>query len=141
MARVTTSRRRPLGEFELIARMARALPLRGEGVVLPVGDDCAVVAPPRGEELCLTVDEVVEDVHFDRRFTPHDIGWKALAVNLSDLAAMGARPLWVLAVARGEPPDRILGVARGIAACARRYGAGVVGGNVARAPALSVAIT
>jgi thiamine-monophosphate kinase len=99
---------------------------------------------PRGEELCLTVDEVVEDVHFDRRFSPGDVGWKALAVNLSDLASMGARPLWALvalAFPRGEPPARILGVARGIAACARRYGVAVVGGNVSRAPALSVAIT
>ena len=48
--------------------MARVLPLRGEGVVLSVGDDAAVVAPPAGEELVLTVDEVVEGVHFDRRF-------------------------------------------------------------------------
>ncbi len=135
---------KPLGEFDLIARMTRVLPLRGEGVVLPVGDDAAVVAPPRGEELCLTVDEVVEDVHFDRRFTPGDIGWKALAVNLSDLAAMGARPLWALvalAFPRDEPAARILGVNRGIAACARRHGVAVVGGNVSRAKALSVAIT
>jgi len=133
-----------LGEFELIARMARVLPLRGEGVVLPAGDDAAVVAPPRGEQLCLTVDEVVEDVHFDRRFAPADVGWKALAVNLSDLAAMGARPLWALvalAFPRGEPVARVLGAARGIAACARRYGVAVVGGNVSRAPALSISIT
>ena len=136
--------KRHLGEFELIARMARVLPLTGEGVRLGVGDDTAVVAPPRGEELCLTVDEVVEGVHFDRRYAPGDVGWKALAVNLSDLAAMGARPLWVLvalAFPRGEPPARLLGVARGIAACARRFGVAVVGGNVSRAPALSVAIT
>ncbi len=133
-----------LGEFDLIARMARVLPLRGEGVVLSVGDDTAVVAPPRGEELCLTVDEVVEDVHFGRGFTPGDIGWKALAVNLSDLASMGARPLWALvalAFPREEPPARILGVARGIAACARRYRIAVVGGNVSRARALSIGIT
>jgi thiamine-monophosphate kinase len=124
--------------------MARVLPLRGEGVVLGVGDDAAVLAPPRGERLVATVDEVVEGVHFDRRFTPGDIGWKALAVNLSDLAAMGARPLWgllALAFPREEPPARILGVARGIAACARRFGLAVVGGNVSRAPALSIAVT
>jgi thiamine-monophosphate kinase len=136
--------RRAGGEFDLIARMARVLPLRGEGVVLPVGDDAAVVAPPRGEELVLTVDEVVEGVHFDGRFTPGDIGWKALAVNLSDLAAMGARPLWALvalAFPRRTPGARILGVARGIAACARRHRIAVVGGNVSRGPALTVAIT
>lgn len=136
--------KRPLGEFDLIARMARVLPLGGEGVVLSVGDDAAVVAPPAGEELVLTVDEVVEGVHFDRRFEPGDVGWKALAVNLSDLASMGARPLWALvalAFPREEPAARIVGVARGIAACARRHGLAVVGGNVSRAGALSVAIT
>jgi thiamine-monophosphate kinase len=135
---------RPLGEFELIERLARVLPLEGEGVILGLGDDAAVVAPPRGEELVLTVDEVVEHVHFDRRFTPGDVGWKALAVNLSDLAAMGARPLWALvalAFPRDEPAARILGVARGIAACARRHGLAVLGGNVSRAPALSLSIT
>jgi len=133
-----------LGEFELIERIARLLPLRGEGVVLGVGDDAAVLAPPRGEQLVATVDEVVEGVHFDRRFTPGDAGWKALAVNLSDLAAMGARPLWglvALAFPREEPAARVLGVVRGIAACARRFGMTVVGGNVSRAPALSVSIT
>ncbi|HYD41767.1 MAG TPA: thiamine-phosphate kinase [Anaeromyxobacter sp.] len=133
-----------LGEFALIDRITRLLPLRGEGVVLGPGDDCAVLAPPRGEELVATVDEVVEGVHFDRRFTPADIGWKALAVNLSDLASMGARPLWglvALALPREERAARVLGVMRGVAACARRFGLAVVGGNVSRAPALSVSIT
>jgi thiamine-monophosphate kinase len=136
--------RRPAGEFDLIARIARVLPLRGEGVVLGVGDDAAVVAPPRGEQLVLTVDEVVEGVHFGPGFSPEEIGWKALAVNLSDLASMGARPLWAL-LALAFPPEtparRIVGLARGVAACARRHGAAVVGGNVTRARALSVAIT
>ena len=135
---------RPLGEFELIERMERVLPLRGEGVLLSVGDDAAVVSAPAGEALVLTVDEVVEGVHFDGRFAPGDIGWKALAVNLSDLAAMGARPLWALValcVPREERAGRILGVVRGVAACARRYGIAVVGGNVSRAKALSLCIT
>jgi len=133
-----------MGEFELIERMTRLLPLRGEGVVLSVGDDTAVLRPPPGEQLAATVDEVVEDVHFDRRFTAADIGWKAMAVNLSDLAAMGARPLWALvamALPRAMEPARVLGVARGMAACARRHGIAVVGGNVSRGPALTVAIT
>jgi thiamine-monophosphate kinase len=132
------------GEFDLIDTMARVLPLGGEGVVLGVGDDAAVLAPPRGEALAVTVDEVVEGVHFDGRFTPGDIGWKALAVNLSDLAAMGARPLWglvALAFPRETPRARVLGVVRGIAACARRHGLAIVGGNVSRGPALTVSIT
>jgi thiamine-monophosphate kinase len=86
----------------------------------------------------------VEGVHVDARFTAEEVGWKALAVNLSDLAAMGARPLWAL-VALGVPPGtspgRLAGVARGLGACARRYGITVAGGNVTRAPGLSLTIT
>jgi thiamine-monophosphate kinase len=136
--------RPPPGEFELIAAFTRALPLRGEGLVLGPGDDAAILAPPAGEELCATVDAVEEGVHFDRRFTPFDVGWKALAVNLSDLAAMGARPLWALValgVPAGTPAARLAGVARGLGACARRHGIAVAGGNVSRAPGLSVTVT
>jgi thiamine-monophosphate kinase len=133
-----------LGEFELIREFTRALPLRGEGVLLGVGDDAAVLAPPPGEALVATVDAVVEGVHFDGRFTPEDVGWKALAVNLSDLAAMGARPLWALVALgfpRETPAARLLGVARGAGACARDHRIAVVGGNVSRASELSVTVT
>jgi thiamine-monophosphate kinase len=110
-----------------------------------VGDDAAVLAPPRGEDLVATVDEVTEGVHFDGRFRPFDVGWKALAVNLSDLAAMGARPLWAL-VALEIPPEaagEANAMARGLAACARRCAPGlaVVGGNVSRAAARSLVVT
>jgi thiamine-monophosphate kinase len=134
----------PRGEFELIAAFTRALPLAGEGVVLGPGDDAALLEPPPGEELVATVDAVEEGIHFDGRFTPADIGWKALAVNLSDVAAMGARPLWALValgVPRGESAARLAGVARGLGACARRYGIAVAGGNVTRAPGLSLTVT
>jgi thiamine-monophosphate kinase len=137
-------RARPTGEFELIAAFTGALPLAGEGVLLGPGDDAALLRPPPGEELVATVDAVVEGVHFDRRFTPADVGWKALAVNLSDLAAMGARPLWALValgVPPGTPPARLAGVARGLGACARAFGIAVAGGNVTRAPALSLTVT
>jgi thiamine-monophosphate kinase len=138
-----TARRRQ-GEFELIAAFTRALPRSGEGVLLGPGDDAALLRPPRGEELVATVDAVAEGVHFDARFTPFEIGWKALAVNLSDLAAMGARPLWAL-VALGVPPGtgpaRLAGVARGLGACARRHRVAVAGGNVTRAAGLSLTVT
>jgi thiamine-monophosphate kinase len=91
-----------------------------------------------------TVDAVAEGVHFDGRFAPEDVGWKALAVNLSDLAAMGARPLWALcalAVPRGADPARLSRVGRGLAACARRFGVALAGGNVSRGPALSLTVT
>jgi thiamine-monophosphate kinase len=135
---------RPQGEFELIAAFTRALPLAGEGVVLGPGDDAALLRPPPGEELVATVDAVEEGVHFDGRFTPEEVGWKALAVNLSDLAAMGARPLWALValgVPAGTSPARLAGVARGLGSCARRHAVAVAGGNVTRAPGLSLTVT
>ena len=131
-------------EFQLIDLFTRALPRSGEGVVIGVGDDAAVLRPPRGEVLCATADALVEDVHFDRRFAPEDVGWKALAVNLSDLAAMGARPLWALvalAVTGRETPGRLVRIARGLGACARRHGVAVAGGNVTRARELSLTVT
>ncbi|MGA8891004.1 MAG: AIR synthase related protein, partial [Anaeromyxobacteraceae bacterium] len=92
----------PRGEFRLIERFTRPF-TRGEGVLVGIGDDAAVLRPPRGEDLVATVDAVVEGVHFTPAFAPEDVGWKALAVNLSDLAAMGGRPLWAL-VALATPP-------------------------------------
>jgi len=132
------------GEFALIDRFVRAVPTRGAGVAVGPGDDAAVLRLAPGEELVATVDAVVEGVHFDRRSSPADAGWKALAVNLSDLAAMGARPLFAL-VALGLPagtPERTaLGIARGLGACARAHRVAVVGGNVSRARDLSVTVT
>ncbi len=131
-------------EFELIDLFTAGAERRGEGVVVGIGDDAAVLRAPRGEDLVMTVDSVVEDVHFDRRFPPADIGWKALAVNLSDLAAMGARPLWALCalgVPPGESGRRLAGIGRGLAACARNFGTVLVGGNVTRARDLSLTVT
>ncbi len=133
-----------MDEFQLIRRFTAPAPRRGAGVLLGIGDDAALLAPPRGEALVATVDAVVEGVHFDARFRPEEIGWKALAVNLSDLAAMGARPRWALcalALPRGAAPARLLGVGRGLAACARRFGVALVGGNVTRARQLSLTVT
>lgn len=108
------------------------------------GDDAAVLRPRPGEDLVATVDAVVEGVHFDASFGPRDIGWKALAVNLSDLAAMGARPmhaLVALALPPGASPRTATEIARGLGACARAYGTAIVGGNVTRAGELSVTVT
>jgi thiamine-monophosphate kinase len=135
---------RPPGEFELIDLFTRALPLQGGEVVLGPGDDAAVLRPRRGEDLVATVDAVVAGVHFDARATPADVGWKALAVNLSDLAAMGARPvaaLVALALPRGTRAAAVRGLARGLGACARAHRIPVAGGNVTRAEALSVTVT
>ncbi len=135
---------RPPGEFEIIALFTRALPLAGREVVVGPGDDAAVLRPAPGEDLVATVDAVVAGVHFDGRASPADVGWKALAVNLSDLAAMGARPvaaLVALGLPRGTRAATVRGLARGLGACARAHRTPVVGGNVTCADALSVTVT
>lgn len=126
------------GEFALIERIRSALPRGGEGVVLGVGDDCAVLTPPPGERLVATVDMLVEGVHFHRSALDGEgLGRRALAVNLSDIASMGARPLWAL-VSLGLPAwvdDGFLAALyRGIGDLATRYGLAVVGGNLTRLP-------
>ncbi len=108
------------------------------------GDDCAVLAPSRGQ-LCLTTDALVEGVHFTRpAFSPQDIGHKALASNLSDLAAMGAHPAWMLC-ALGLPDDfsvaELEALADGMAALANAHGVDLLGGNVTKSPVLSVTLT
>jgi thiamine-monophosphate kinase len=124
-------------EFELIARyFTRATPSAASGITLGPGDDCALVAPAPGMELAITTDMLVEGTHFLPDTDPGQLGWKTLAVNLSDLAAMGARPRWVLLA--GALPDAdegwIAAFADGFFKCAKRYGAEVIGGDTTRGP-------
>ena len=126
-----------IGEHALISRITQRL-ARPSWVLVGPGDDAAVVRPERGTFDVLTTDAIVEGVHFDRRFVPPDaIGHRALAVNLSDLAAMGARPRAALLsfVLPDELEiaqiDRILD---GMIALADRYRVAVVGGNISRTP-------
>ena len=130
------------GEFSLIERFLAEFPRAR--VPLGPGDDCAVLAPSKGP-LCVTTDAVVEDVHFTRaHFSPEDIGHKALAVNLSDLAAMGATPRWFLcavALPRDFPEPHLRRIARGMSALAREHRIALVGGNFTSARELSLTLT
>ncbi|MFL5357043.1 thiamine-phosphate kinase [Archangium sp.] len=134
--------KKPAGEFTLIDLFLSQFP-RARVPVGP-GDDCAVLSPSRGAQ-CITTDAVVEDVHFKRAwYSPEDIGHKALAVNLSDLASMGAVPRWfvcALALPRDYPRRELLGLARGMSALARTHGITLVGGNFTSAREVSVTIT
>ena len=141
-----------MNELELIDAflspfgLARDARRAGAGVLSGPGDDCAVVHPTQGRKLVLKVDEVVENVHFQPRwFAPEDVGHKALAAALSDLAAAGARPRWflcALGVRRDADPVRVAReMGRGMAEVARRHRCALVGGNVTRAPAWSISVT
>ncbi len=125
-----------LGEHALLARLLARLPRPSAQVLVGPGDDAAVLAPVRNERLVVTTDAVVEGVHFSRAFfAPADIGHKALAVNLSDLAAMAATPQWALLslVLPGDwPVTEVEALVDGLSALATRHGVSVVGGNITR---------
>lgn len=127
-----------LTESELIARIRERLGPPPGWLVVGIGDDAAVVEAERGRLEVLTMDALVEGVHFDRRFTPPDaIGHRALAVNLSDLAAMGAAPRLAL-LSFALPADLPLAdfdaMIAALAALACRHKTHVVGGNLTRSP-------
>jgi thiamine-monophosphate kinase len=126
-----------LGERALIQRITARLATPAWLVVGP-GDDAAVVEPPRGALDVFTTDVQVEGVHFDRRFVPPEaIGHRALAVNLSDLAAMGARPraaLLSLVLPDALDVATVDGLLDGLLALADAHRVAVVGGNVSRSP-------
>ena len=126
-------------EFDLIARcFARPTPQ----ALLGPGDDCALLAPSPGMELAITTDMLVSGTHFLPDTDPFQLGWKSLAVNLSDLAAMGAKPRWVLLA--GSLPEAneawIAAFADGLFACAGRYAVDLVGGDTTRGP-LNLCVT
>lgn len=126
-------------EFDLIARhFTRPTP----GAVLGVGDDCALLAPTPGMQLAVTSDMLLEGRHFSPQDGPAGLGHKSLAVNLSDLAAMGAKPRWAtLAIALPAADDAWLrAFARGLYRLADQHGIEIVGGDTTRGP-LTISIT
>ena len=128
-----------LGEFELIERYFTRPARRA---VLGVGDDCAVLAPTPGMQLCVSSDMLVEGRHFLSSVAPQRLGHKALAVNLSDLAACGAEPLaCTLALALPRADEVFLqGFADGLWALAERHAIELVGGDTTAGP-LNICIT
>ena len=127
-----------IGERALIERIRARIPPAPGFVIVGIGDDAAVVAPERNTLEVLTTDCQVEGVHFDQTFVgPADIGHKALAVNLSDLAAMGAVPrvaLLSLVLPPAFPVASVDALVEGMAALAARARISIVGGNIARSP-------
>jgi thiamine-monophosphate kinase len=139
MASETTVR--SLGEFALIGRLAGALAEVGAASapdLLGIGDDAAIWLPTPGARSVITTDSLIEGIHFRRDWTTwRDLGHKALAVNLSDIAAMGARPRLAvisLGLTGHEPVAGLLDLYRGLGALAARHGLVVAGGDVVASP-------
>jgi thiamine-monophosphate kinase len=133
----------PLREFDLIERLCAKLP-QGRRTILGVGDDCAVLAPARGRQV-VTIDSMVEGIHFKLAWTnPEMLGARALTVNLSDVAAMGATPTACvinLAIREGLNAVFFGRLYAGLMQAARDAGVDIVGGNITRADQLSITIT
>lgn len=137
---------RQLGEFKLIARIAaRARKLETPEVIAGIGDDAAILRPRAGEDVVVSTDVLVENIHF--RFhnqSPTTIGRRALLVNLSDLAAMGARPLgFTLALSAPAtlPVARVDALLAGLLREAKTYRCPLIGGNLSRAAETSLVVT
>ncbi len=133
------------GEFDLIARIkARAALANGsrDDVMLGVGDDAALLRSRAGELLVVATDTLNDGVHFPAGTLPNDLGWKSLAVNLSDLAAMGAQPAWcTLALSRHDAdPNWLDTFLDGFFELASRHQVALVGGDTTRGP-LSTCVT
>lgn len=131
-----------MDEFALIRRYFTTLTPPAADVALGIGDDCALLRVPSGMELAVTTDTLVAGRHFLPSAQPSDIGWKALAVNLSDLAAMGAEPRWFTLALTLEAADDawLAGFAHGLRELAARHGVALVGGDTTRGP-LAISIT
>jgi thiamine-monophosphate kinase len=129
-----------MAEFELIEKFFKNNGGRAD-VILGIGDDCAVVQVPPQHQLAITTDTLISGVHFPVDTSPYDIGYKSLAVNLSDLAAMGATPAWVtLALTLPEADENwLIEFCRGFFTLAKQFGMELIGGDLTRGP-LSITV-
>lgn len=126
-----------LHEFEVIARyFSQTFPHRAD-VIFGVGDDAALCVAPNGMQLAIAIDTLVAGVHFPLKTAPKDIGYKALAVNLSDMAAMGATPAW-MTLALTCPPDThenwLADFSSGLRELAECYQVSLIGGDTTTGP-------
>lgn len=141
-ARLCIDSRLCMGEFELIERYFQRSTRAASGVDLGIGDDCALIAPASGMQLAISSDMLVEGRHFLSTVSPEALGHKALAVNLSDLAACGAEPLgFTLALALPRS-DAVWaeGFSRGLFRLADQHGCTLMGGDTTAGP-LNICIT
>ena len=124
-----------IGEFGLLEKIRHKIRQRSHHIKLGVGDDCAVVASS-DRDLLTSTDMLIENVHFDLKyFSPEMIGKKAIAVNLSDIAAMGGRPLYILislGIPSSTPVEFVEKLYIGFETMAKKYGCSIVGGDISK---------
>ncbi len=133
-------------EKEFIARVRAAASCGPpEGIIKGIGDDCAVLKNDAGEELLVTADTLVENTHFSRKyFLPHEIGFRAMAANISDICAMGGIPRYAIACAgfpKKEKQAFIDEIFSGLISYAENFGVSLVGGDTVRSGELFISIT
>jgi thiamine-monophosphate kinase len=123
-------------EFSLIEEFFYQQANKRKDVPLGIGDDCALLEVPAGQQLAMTVDTMVESTHFLASVSPKDLAWKSIAVNLSDLAAMGAEPAWLtLALSLPKTNQQWLkDFSQSFFKCADYYGLQLVGGDTTKGP-------
>lgn len=126
-----------MNEFDVVRRLSGLLPPAPDEVVVPIGDDCAVVKIG-GESWAAASDMLVEGRHFKGWATPEDVGYKAVAVNASDVAAMGGTPRFVLVSGAAPDPETALGLFAGVAEACREFGLYPLGGDTTSADAIAV---
>jgi thiamine-monophosphate kinase len=125
-----------LSEFSLIQRYFEQLSTQRDDVLLGIGDDCALLQCPAGQVIAVSIDTLVENIHFFADVDPETLGYKSLAVGLSDLAAMGAQPAWfTLALTLPDVNEIWLkGFSQGLAKLAKKHNIQLVGGDTTRGP-------
>ncbi len=134
-----------IGEFGLIDLIKKGITLQGEQVLMGIGDDTAVIKGEGGNLILLTCDALVEGVHFDLSCTSYrELGWKAMAANLSDIASMGGMPQYALVTLCLPPSTDSIGVEelyRGMRELGERFGVNIVGGDTVSSPVLTISLT
>ncbi len=130
-----------LNEQEIIQRFF-IQPLDDPAVTLGIGDDAAIIAPPANHELVITTDAMVEGSHFTAETPPMDLGYKVMAVNLSDLAAMGAEPKWATLNITLTSLDEswLQAFSQGFLQCAKKYKVALIGGDLTKGTQVNVSV-
>lgn len=132
-----------MNEFSLIHHYFSQQSLQAEGVVLGIGDDAALLQPPSGHQLAISTDTLVAGRHFPVDTAPHAIGWKSVAVNLSDLAAMGATPQAILLAISLPSADQdwLQQFSQGLFDCCAPAKVQLIGGDTTKSPTLTITVT